>query len=284
MSVQVERELLNGTPALTFQMTSLSDVGKVLFLGDLHWDHPQCDRRALKRVLDEAVSEGYWIALLGDTFCAMQVTGDKRGSKESVRAEHQRNDYLTALIDTAVEWFQPYAANLWLVLHGNHETSVLKHHNVDLVRHFVGGLGSEALAPGYSSYAMLRLRRQSQRSTVPLWLAHGHGGGGPVTKGVIQAQRRAVTFPDARIVVSGHIHNSYFVAHEQHRLLSNGRVYATEQEHYVVSSFKNEFKNGSGGWHVERGGGPVIPSGWFADFRFVNALRGDVHWDFRRAK
>lgn len=265
----------------------MSERARVLFLGDLHWDHPLCDRQALKRILDEAVASGYWIALLGDTFCAMQVTGDRRGSKGAVRPEHARDDYLTALIETSVEWFEPYREHLWLVLHGNHETAVLKHHEVDLVRHFAGGLSSTAhtvLTPGYSSYAILRLARQRQRGSIAFWLAHGHGGGGPVTKGVIQAQRRAVTFPDAQILVSGHIHNSYFVAHEQHRLAVSGRVYATEQEHYVVSSFKNEFKDGRGGWHVERGGGPVIPSGWFGEFRFKSSDTSEVAWDMRRAK
>jgi len=157
---------------------------------------------------------------------------------------------------------------------------------VDLVHHFVRGLqtSEEIATPGYSSYAMLRFKRNQQQERVPLWLAHGHGGGGPVTKGVIQAQRRAVTFPDARVLVSGHIHNSYFVAHEQFRIRANGRVYSVEQEHYVVSSFKDEFGTGSGGWHVERGGGPVLPSGWWSTWTLQSSHHAGVEWTFERAK
>lgn len=287
MKAQWERSVLEGTPALTISSDRLSHHADILFLGDLHWDHPKCDRRALQGLLDEALERDALIVLLGDTFCAMQVAGDRRGHKSAVRPEHQRDDYLTALVETAVEWFQPYKDNIWLVLHGNHETAVMKHHEVDLVRHFVRGLdpSSESIAtPGYSSYALLRFRRHRQRETVPLWLAHGHGGGGPVTKGVIQAHRRAVTYPDARVVVSGHIHSSYFVAHEQHRVRQNGRVYQVAQEHYVVGTFKNEFGMGSSGWHVERGGGPTLPSGWWSRWQLSSGNHAGVRWSFEMAR
>jgi len=224
---------------------------------------------------------------LGDTFCVMQVTGDRRGDRESIRPEHQRDDYLTAIIETAVEWFKPYRDHIWLVLDGNHETAVRKHHDVDLVRHFVNELDNgrgRIQRPGYSSYALLRFRRGTQRTSVPLWLAHGHGGGGPVTKGTIQAQRRAVTYPDARVVVSGHVHSSYFVAHEQHRLAHSGRAYDTAQEHYVLSGWKDEFAGGRRGWHVEKGRGPVLPSGWWSDWWLADARKSDVKWRFYQAK
>lgn len=287
MKPSIERHSLEGTPAVTMQGTSALDSMQILFLGDLHWDHPRCDRTALRRILDEAVEREALIVLLGDTFCAMQVTGDRRGHKSAVRPEHQRDDYLTALVETAIEWFTPYKERLWIVLHGNHETAVMKHHEVDLVKHFVRGLdasGESIATPGYSTYALVRLRRQNQRETVPLWLAHGHGGGGPVTKGVIQAHRRAVTYPDARVVVSGHIHTSYFVAHEQHRVRQSGRVYQVAQEHYVVSSFKNEFGKGEGGWHVERGGGPSLPAGWWSTWRARSVSENGASWSFEMAK
>lgn len=276
-----------GTPILELPFDSLAEKQKILFLGDLHWDHPKTNQKAIKKIMDQAVDEGAWIVLLGDTLCAMQATGDRRGDKESVRPEHQRSDYFTALIETAVEWFMPYKDNIWLVLDGNHETAVKKHHDIDLVKHFVWGLdgGSGKIQrPGYSSYALVRIHRQKQRVSAPLWLAHGHGGGGPVTKGVLQAQRRAVTYPDARVVVSGHIHSQYFVAHEQHRINNQGRTYDIAQEHYVVSAWKDEFKGGKGGWHVERGAGPVLPMGWWSEWWVTSSKESGIGWSFWQAK
>lgn len=271
-----------GTPILRLDSDSESTVHRVLFLGDLHWDHPGCDRDGLKRVLDRAVEQGAWIALLGDTFCAMQGTNDRRGHKSAIRPEHQRDDYFSALIETSVEWFMPYRDHLWLVLEGNHESAIKRHNEIDLVKHFVDGLGGNILTPGYSTYALVRMMRQGQYGTVPMWLAHGHGGGGEVTKGAIQAQRRAVTYPDAQVVVSGHIHNSYFIAHEQHRVSSSGKVKSAQQEHYVVSAWKDEFEGGKGGYHVEKGRGPVLPSGWMSEWKLSS--RHGPRWRFVQAR
>lgn len=276
----------NGTPILELPV-ALQQKQRILFLGDLHWDHPRADQKAIKKVLDEAVANDAWIVLLGDTLCAMQATGDRRGDKESVRPEHQRSDYFTALIETAVEFFRPYRHNIWSMLDGNHETAARKHHDIDLIKHIVRELNAEGgniLRPGYQSYHQIRLHRGQQKISRNLFLAHGHGGGGPVTKGTIQAQRRAVTYPDAHVVVSGHIHSQYYVAHEQHRINSQGRVYDTAQEHYVVSSFKNEYKNGKGGWHVERGGGPVLPMGWWSDWWVSDSKQSNAKWSFWKAE
>lgn len=259
-------------PAITANVTANAGA-TVLFLGDLHLDHPQSDRAGLKRLLDEAVERNAAIVLLGDVFDVMQGTGDRRGTKSGLLARYLTNDqYLTNVLDDVVNFLKPYAKNVWLVLQGNHESSVLKHHGVRLEQLLtieLNRLGGHAIAAGYQTYALLRLiygAGRERATGIPFFVAHGHGGGGEVTKGVIQAQRRAVTYPDARFVVSGHVHSSYYVAHEQYRLAATTfRPYATEQEHYVVGGWKNEAEGGMG-WHVERGRGPRLPSGWWASF------------------
>lgn len=271
-----------GTPILKVKFPKSDTTHKILFLGDLHWDHIRCDRRTLKRMLDDAVAEDAWIVLMGDVFDVMQSRSDRRASKSDIRPEHNNEDYFGSIIETAIDWFEPYARNTWLVLQGNHESAITKHGEIDLTRAFVRGLndrtGSKIVYPGYSTYAMLRAEMHgSTRRTKKFWLVHGHGGGGEVTKGTIQAQRRAVTYPDAEYVVSGHIHSSYFVAHEQWRISDSGKPYAVEQQHYTVNTFKEEFKKGKGGWHVEKGRGPRIPSGWLAEF-YYKAKDVDSNW------
>ena len=261
----------HGTPALKLKFATSDTRHKILFLGDLHWDHPRCDRTTLKRILDDALAQNAWIVLVGDTFCLMQGKNDRRSNKDDIRPEHNTEDYFGAVIDTAKQWFEPYARNMWIVLEGNHESSAKRNHEFDVTRAFVTALndktGSKIIYPGYSTYALIRTETHgTRRETKTLWLAHGHGGGGEVTKGTIQAQRRAVMFPDAEYLVSGHIHSDYYVAHDQWRITKEGKAYAMKQRHYVVNTFKEEFKKGKGGYHVERGRGPKIPSGWMSEW------------------
>lgn len=267
-----------------------NESATVYFLGDLHLDNPKTDRAGLKRVLDEAAANNAAVLLLGDVFDAMQSAGDKRGSKVDLAAKYVgREDYLMAMVEDVAEFLSPYAPNIVLLLQGNHESSAAKHHGVHLEQALAYELrktGSSVVAPGYQSYCAFRFRWTdvgSVDATVPFWVSHGSGGGGPVTKGVIQAQRRAVTYPDAQFIVSGHVHNSYFVAHEQHRLNPSLKTYDTEQEHYVVGAWKNEHALAKG-WWVERGGNPRLPSAWRAAFYRAPGRKNAkvIRWEFTR--
>jgi len=263
---------------------------QLLFLGDLHLDNPKADRKAIKRLLDEAVARNALVVLLGDVFDVMQGYGDRRATLSALKKEYAgEGSYLTAVLDDVTEFLTPYAKHIWIILQGNHESSVLRYAGVRIEQMLAVNLklaGGHPVTPGYQTYAVVKLSRQvdvARGGSVPFWIAHGHGGGGEVTKGVIQAQRRAVTYPDARFVVSGHVHSSYFVAHEQWRLMHQSlRPYATEQEHYVVGTFKDEFSNGKG-YHVEKGRGPRLPSGWWAKFYRGDRTMNAFKWSFERA-
>ena len=268
-----------------------SEGANVLFVGDLHLDNPKADRAALKRVLSDAVAAEAAIFVLGDVFDAMQGANDRRSSKTDLAARYVgREDYLTAMVEDVAEVLAPYAKNIVMLLQGNHESSVAKHYGVHLehaLAYELRKLGSPVVTPGYQTYAAFHFKwspgENRAHNVLPFWVSHGSGGGGPVTKGVIQAHRRAVTYPDARFVVSGHIHSSYFVAHEQHRLTPRLRPYDTEQEHYVVGAWKNEHAQGSG-WWVERGGNPRLPSAWRASFRRATGENPEqtIVWEFTR--
>jgi UDP-2,3-diacylglucosamine pyrophosphatase LpxH len=272
-----------------------NDGATILFLGDLHLDHPRSDRKAVKRLLDEAVARDAAVILLGDQFDVMQGVADRRSAKSDLARRYAgRDDYLTAVLEDVSTFLVPYAPWIWVVLDGNHESAITKYNEISLTRLLVHELrraGGNAVTPGYQSYALLQLTWSNDNrcdETVPLWLAHGHGGGGEVTKGSIQAHRRAVTYPDAHIVVSGHIHSSYYIAHEQHRITSRGLTYDIEQEHYVVNTAKDEFSKKSG-YHVEKGRGPRLLSGWWGSFYRARGeeLAGmpmTARWDFWRAK
>lgn len=224
---------------------------------DAHWDHPKCKRDLLRRHLDKAVEQGCGILFGGDTFCLMQSKRDKRHSKGAVRQEHMQDDYFSCLLDDAISWFEPYRDHIIGVGYGNHETAIIKHAEIDLIKLFCRGLGIDRVG-GYGGYLIINARtnnRQRCRYTIKYY--HGSGGGGAVNKGAIGQQRRQVMYPDADAVITGHVHESTeaeFVTEHVNPL--TGRVTTRSVLHIQVPTYKEEYGDGTGGWHVERGAAP----------------------------
>jgi len=92
-----------------------------------------------------------------------------------------------------------------------------------------------------------------------MYYFHGSGGGGPVTKGVIQTNRRAASV-DAEIYWSGHVHEAW-VHHDVKISYDNvnKRIVDRPVTHISTSTYKREW-NARGGWHTERGA-PMKPIG-----------------------
>ena len=223
-----------------------------MLLSDIHWDNPHCDRLLLKKHLDLAKERQAGVFVFGDLFCAMQGKYDPRGSKTGVRPEHNVANYLDAIVEDCAAFWQPYAENLVMVTPGNHETSILKRVETDIVGRFAALLGCQVVA--YSGWVLLRSERSPGKAmSTAMAYHHGYGGGGPVTKDVIQASRKAVYLPDADVVVSGHTHDrNIFPIQRIHLNRKTGNTWLREQLHLKLGTYKDEYSTG-GGWAVERG-------------------------------
>lgn len=258
----------------------------VLATGDRHWDNPHSDQEMQKRHLDEARECNAPVIDIGDWFCAMQGKYDKRSSKHDVRPEHQVDHYLDALVETAVEFFKPYASILTVIGSGNHEQSIKLRHETDLLERFTSRLrnetGEAVYHGGYGGFVRFRFHNKGQAiRTINLHYSHGYGGGGPVTKSLIQNNRRTVYLPDAHIVLNGHIHSNTQDEYRRIRLRSNGAIEQDSQLHISVPTYKDDFRKGDSGWHVRRGGPPKpIGAMWIRFFR-----QGDqILFDTRKAQ
>lgn len=229
-----------------------------LLLSDVHWDNPHCDRALLKKHLDAAKERGAGIMVFGDFFCAMQGKYDPRGAKNNIRPEHDVANYFDALVDTATEYLLPYRENILLITPGNHETSILKRQETDLTGRLCQALRVETAA--YAGWVMLRYRSGNASAVKNIAYHHGYGGGGPVTKDVIQASRRSVYLPDADILVSGHTHDRWIFPIQRVRLNKGGEQAMQEQLHIKMGTYKDEFTSGQG-WAVERGMPPKSMGG-----------------------
>lgn len=255
----------------------------VLLTSDRHWDHPHSDHILQRRHLKQAIERNAFIIDVGDFFCAMQGKYDKRASKSSVREEHQVDNYLDALVNTAAEFFEPYAKNFLVIARGNHETAIAKRHETDLTQRLVKQLndraGSQIQAGGYGGWvrfvfkSQMKTGKPGKSKSFNIKYFHGSGGGGVVTKGTLWPTRRAAYTPDADIVLTGHIHEQWMFPVTRERLSERGEVYIDRQIHLSIPSYKNEYQDGAMGWWVETEKMPRPMGCWWLRFFYDAAER-----------
>jgi hypothetical protein len=219
----------------------------------------------------------------------MQGKWDPRGSKSDIRPEHNTKDYLDAIVHTAVEFFSPYADMITVIGRGNHESSILKRHETDILNRFVDLMNLTARPEqpikvgGYGGWIRFMFNRENSndRQTIKMKYYHGSGGGGIVTKGMISNQRRQAHTQGADIIWSGHVHENVQATFVAEYLNEAGNIKFKETEHIITSTYKEEYGDGHGGWHIERGAPPKPLGG--AWLEFYNEA-GDIKFRHYRAK
>lgn len=236
---------------------------RIMLSGDRHHDNKNANHKLELSHLKRAKKEDAPIIDIGDFFCLMQGKFDPRKSYTDLRPELIKGLYLDRVIETAEDFFKPYAEQFAVIGKGNHETSIEKHHEIDMIKRITRRLQQKskikdrAFAGGYSGWVILRFTFNSDRhKCIMLKYHHGYGGGGPVTKGVIQTNRRAVYLPDADIIVTGHIHEAWTVPIKRERISQRGVVRQDYQWHVSVPTYKDDYQNGVGGFHIEKGRPP----------------------------
>lgn len=245
-----------------------------LWLSDLHWDNPKCDRDLLKKHLDEALEWEAPIFVIGDLFCAMQGKFDRRSSKADIRPEHMGINYFDRLVDTACEYFEPYKENLCLLGYGNHETAVkfkLETDILDSLARRLRGVGGITRTGGYGGF--VRIQNQAgntrTRESLRIYYHHGYGGGGRASKGMNQFQHY---IQDARAdcFVAGHVHHSGHYRHVQSVLTDSNKLLDREVDFVRLGTYKDDWGGGKSGWAVEKNLGPRPKGGWWMRLKFFN--------------
>lgn len=234
-------------------------------LSDIHWDNPKCDRATLKKHLDYCLKHKIPVLINGDFFCLMQGRYDPRRNKKDIRPEHNTHDYLDAVINTAVDWWKPYAPILALISYGNHETGIIKNLETDPLQRFVDALNRETGANiqtgGYGGWIIIRQNMGGGRNaTTTIKYFHGSGGGGVVTKGAINLTRALELYEGFDVFTMGHIHENS-ARNDVRDTIRNtpklGYELIQKQIHLMITgTYKEEYQAGDFGWHVERGAPP----------------------------
>jgi UDP-2,3-diacylglucosamine pyrophosphatase LpxH len=244
----------------------------VLLLSDVHFDSKHCDRKLLKKHLDEAKEKNAQIYIFGDLFDMMQGRYDPRGDKSDLRPEYHVKDYFDALVRDAIKFFEPYKDNIKLVTYGNHELSVLKRQEVNVLRNFAERLGIQL--GDYSGFVRLSLRDNFSKKgghvsdSRLLYFNHGSGGNSPVTRGVIKTNRRQ-NYISADIFVSGHIHNEWIVALPMVSVTQKGNILKKEQTHISLGTYKDDSFTDSS-WADTKEFPPPNMGGCWVKFEYEN--------------
>jgi len=241
---------------------------EIAMLSDLHWDNPKCDQDLLKKHLDYCKEENIPVMINGDMFCLMQGRGDNRRNKSDIRPEHNNARYLDSVVETAVEWFTPYADILTVIGYGNHETAIIKWQETDILQRFVDLLNlkchSNVQVGGYGGWIVVKMNNHSRIATTKIKYFHGSGGGGVVTKGALNLTRALELYEGCDVYTMGHIHENAARNDVRDALESNSKKgYSINHKpiHLMITGcYKEEYGDGSKGWHVERGA-PIKPIG-----------------------
>lgn len=262
-----------------------------LLTADRHWDNTQSDWGLQLKHLKQAKERKAGVIDVGDFFCAMQGKYDKRSSKSTLRPEHQRTDYLDALSDTASVFFDDFVEDFIVIAEGNHETAIKNKHEVSLINNLVRKMKERhrkavVYNGGYSGWVIFKFvnTKTGQIDYRKLWYIHGYGGGGPVTKGIIQTNRKAVYLPDADFVVTGHIHEEWQFPVPRIRVSNEGLIEHDEQLHIQIPTYKDEYGSGYGGWHVETGKPPKPIGAIWLNFYREDKSEKKINVDATRAK
>jgi hypothetical protein len=257
-----------------------TDDFQIAMLSDIHWDNPKCDWDVLKSHLDYFKKNNIPVMVNGDFFCLMQGRGDNRRNKSDIRPEHNNFRYLDSIVETAVEWWTPYADILTVIGYGNHETGVIKWQETDILQRFVDLLnlkcGTNVQVGGYGGWLVFKVGTRNL-VTYKVKYFHGSGGGGIVTKGAINLTRALELYEDFDVFTMGHIHENAsrndvrdMIQHNS----SQGYHIKHRQIHLMLTgTYKEEYEDGHHGWHVERGAPPKPIGGRILRFKNIRVMK-----------
>jgi hypothetical protein len=255
-------------------------------LSDIHWDNPKCKRDELKKDLDYCLKNDIPILINGDFFCLMQGRGDRRSNKSDIRPEHNNFKYIDSVIETAVDWWMPYAHLILVIGYGNHETAIIKWQETDVLQRFVDLLnarcGTAVQTGGYGGWLIVNQYSRGTASGISTKIKyyHGSGGGGIVTKGAINLTRALEIYEGFDVFSMGHIHENASRNDVREVVVHKSKIgYQTahKQIHLMLTgTYKEEYEDGYAGFHVERGAPPKPIGGRILEITMKRETKDNV--------
>lgn len=270
-------ELSENVHLFEFSGVRSGDIIPTLFCSDIHLDSIGCKRDILKKHFDEIKHANGLIFIFGDLLDVMGSYGDRRLQREDIDPQfiqHGRT-YLDLVCEYTINFLKPYAQNIALISYGNHEKTINKFHNHDILRSIVWTLNLEdnvnIQLGAYSGWVFLRMKPNNLKASqvCNIHYHHGFGGNAKRSKGMLEVQIEAMKYPDAHILVRGHTHQKWYdPSTTRMRVTRNGKIYKDKIKYIQSGSYVDGIGEGKSGWPVEKNFNPTDIGGWFVDFKY----------------
>jgi hypothetical protein len=229
-------------------------VQEPIYLGlfaDLHYGAIDCNhklaQRRMRRYVDEFDAK---LFILGDTLDLITKSDRKRYMPSRIPSNiASDDDQTTMMLDFAFEQLQPFAENIYMISMGNHETSKVKYSDINplklLVRELNLDLKSRGsthriMLGGYHGYWRFGLNVGGRKLAYRFLYDHGHGGGAPVTKGMIDINRIQTSY-NYDLFAFGHKHTKISDRSVYHDVSQNGNTKVKSRLAVQVGSFQNVY-------------------------------------------
>lgn len=201
-------------PKTRLKLEKRNDPAGITLISDLHIGAHNVNYDAIYADLKDAADNGDRILINGDVLDLILPSDSKRYSPDALHPRlHGRRDVLSAGVEMAAEILSPYANQIDMIGLGNHEDAVTKYHSVDPIMMLIDKLrvdckdGHEIAYGGYTGFVDYRISFPGTGGKrMVIYYHHGSGGASPVTKGIIDFDRKA-SWVDSDVVWLGHKHN-----------------------------------------------------------------------------
>lgn len=168
-------------------------------------------------------------------------------------------------------------------------SSVLKNNETDLTERLCERMSMmskcKVYPGGYGGWIKFRTDRGSHRYALNLKYFHGSGGAALMSFDTLKVRRQAAVMPDADVIVQGHVHKQWVMPLARERLISDKagmRIRHDVQYHVRVGTYKDEFQDGYGGFHVEQGRTPeIIGAIWMKLSLHHEIVNGETRYSLR---
>jgi predicted phosphodiesterase len=238
-----------------------------MFIADVHFDSKHCDRNLLTKHLNYCKDNGIDVFILGDFFDCMGGKYDKRTNKSDILPEYQCADYFNAVTESAIEYLRKFNV-VKLITMGNHESSVLQQHEIDLTKTLCTALDIQG--GDYRGFITVNLRgKESNGKKFVIYYTHGEGGNSPVTKGTLLPLRRAATNV-ADLYLSGHLHQAWSFPTNMFYVDNNNNIKEKSIKHLQTGTYEDSLS----AYADRKGHAPSSKGGWIVRFRY-GRINGD---------
>jgi UDP-2,3-diacylglucosamine pyrophosphatase LpxH len=200
----------------------------ILFLGDIHYDSPLCDRHRLKEVLKQAQEKNAYIIGMGDyiDMCAQKErkTILNPASKIHNQTKETFSDISQKETDKLIELLEPFRGRILGFIEGNHY--FILNNGLTTTEYMSQEFKTNYL--GTSCFLHLKILEKSGRWTrvIKIFATHGKGGGGKTEGVTLNNIADQMTYREADIYAAGHDHEAVIKPIMRHTVERRGNTEA----------------------------------------------------------